>query len=241
MPFIRTLHPLFLSLTLTGAVLASAVAPLAHAAPADQAVCAVCGPREGAGLEPVKATATLKGKTYAFCSASCKVEFLQNPNEFLITDEGKPAPAFTLKDLSGKAVSLSDFKGKVVLADFWSTSCIPCVKALPYLQSLHKKYGPRGFVLLGLSIDEKTAPVEKLVRRFNVTYPMVMANSKVWSAYRVNALPSLTLIGRDGKIIRRYGEEADRKAMEKTIEQALEASPQQPAANSGSTTDGAAR
>ena len=204
----------------------SPLAPLtsiAHSAEADLAICAVCGPREGAGLEPVKATATLKGKTYSFCSAECKIEFLRDPAAFLISDEGKPAPAFALKDLSGKPVTSADFKGKVVLADFWATNCAPCVKALPYLQSLHAKYGPRGFAVLGLSIDEKTAPVERLVKRAKLTYPMVMANSKTWSAYRVNALPALVLIGRDGKIIRRYGEEADRKAMEKAIETALAA------------------
>ncbi|HEX6158736.1 MAG TPA: YHS domain-containing protein, partial [Thermoanaerobaculia bacterium] len=67
----------------------------------DRAVCAVCGPREGSGFEPVKATATYKGKQYFFCSLECKVEFLKNPEEFLVTESGKPAPAFTLKTFDG--------------------------------------------------------------------------------------------------------------------------------------------
>ena len=91
----------------------------------DLAVCAVCGPREGAGFEPVKARATYRGKEYAFCSVKCKVEFLKNPDTFLVTGEGEPAPAFTLKTLDGKAVSLSDFRGQVVLLDFWGTFCPP--------------------------------------------------------------------------------------------------------------------
>ncbi|MBW3624268.1 MAG: redoxin family protein [Armatimonadetes bacterium] len=212
-----------LTLALAGTSAVLTPLPVVRAAEADQAICAVCGPREGAGLEPVRATATYKGKNYSFCSTQCKVEFLQNPNEFLVTDEGKPAPAFTLKDLSGKPVSLADYKGKVVLADFWGTNCPPCIKAMPYLQSLHEKYGPKGFAVLGLSIDEKTAPVAQVVKRTKVTYPIAMANAKTWSAYKINALPSLVLIGRDGRIVKRYGGEADKKAMEKEIEKALAA------------------
>src|SRR5688500_20305519 len=86
---------------------------LAFAAVAkDMAVCAVCGPREGSGFEPVEARATYKGKEYAFCSLKCKVEFLKDPQAFLVTDEGKPAPAFTLKTFDGRAVSLADYRGK---------------------------------------------------------------------------------------------------------------------------------
>lgn len=188
---------------------------------ADQAICAVCGPREGAGFEPVKAHATHKGKTYAFCSVKCKVEFLKNPDEFLVTDEGKPAPAFTLKSFDGKALSLAELRGKVVLLDFWGTFCIPCVNALPELQALHAKYGPRGFAVVGVTVDDRKAMVEKATSRAKVTYPIVQATPEVWGAYKVNALPSLVLVGRDGRIVKRYGGEADKAAMLKTIEQAL--------------------
>lgn len=118
MALLRSSTLLSVSVLLGSAGAGTLPASPAHAAPAEKALCAVCAPREGAGPEEVRATATYKGKPYAFCSASCKVEFLKNPNEFLMTDEGKPAAAFTLKDVQGKAVSLSDFKGKVVLADF---------------------------------------------------------------------------------------------------------------------------
>ncbi|MDQ3815660.1 MAG: redoxin domain-containing protein [Armatimonadota bacterium] len=199
--------------------------PTAGAAPKSQEkiICAVCGPREGAGAEPVKATATYKGKGYAFCSTECKVEFLESPNEFLVTDEGKPAPAFTLKNLQGQNVSLSDFKGKVVLADFWGSFCIPCVEALPALQSLHQKYAPKGFIVIGISVDEKRSTTQKTIKKANVSYPILMATPQVWSAYKVNRLPSLVLIGRDGRIIKRYGGEADKRAMVAEIERALAA------------------
>jgi thiol-disulfide isomerase/thioredoxin len=197
------------------------IAPLAVGE--DRAVCAVCGPREGAGFEPVKATATYKGKTYYFCSLECKVEFLKNPEEFLATDEGKPAPPFALTTFDGTSVSLSSLRGKVVLLDFWATYCPPCMEALPELQALHGKYGQRGFAVVGVTVDDRPALVKKAAARAKVSYPMLRATPEVWNAYKVNALPALVLVGRDGRIIRRYGGEADRKAMIAEIEKALSA------------------
>jgi thiol-disulfide isomerase/thioredoxin len=188
---------------------------------ADQAVCAVCGPREGSGFEPVKATATYKGKTYSFCSTKCKIEFLKNPDEFLVTDEGKPAPAFALKTFDGRPVTLADFQGRVVLLDFWATFCPPCVSALPELQALHSKYGPKGFAVVGVTVDDRRPLVEKATAQAKVTYPIVQSTPAVWNAYKVNALPSMVLVGRDGRIIKRYGGEADRAAMLAEIEKAL--------------------
>lgn len=202
-------------------VLLVALVAFAAIAADEQAVCAVCGPREGAGFEPVKARATHKGKSYAFCSLACKVEFLKNPESFLVTDEGKPAPAFTLKTFAGKPLSLADYRGQVVLLDFWGTFCIPCVNALPELQALQAKHGPRGFTVIGVTVDDRAALVQKATTRAKVTYPIVQSTPAVWSAYKVNALPSLVLVGRDGKIVKRFGGEADKALMLSTIEKAI--------------------
>lgn len=187
----------------------------------DRAVCAVCGPREGAGFEPVKATATYKGKQYFFCSLKCKIEFLKTPDAFLLTDEGKPAPPFELATFGGRNVSLQDYKGRVVLLDFWATFCAPCVAALPQLQALHAKHGAKGLALIGVTVDDRAALVREVVDRANVTYPILKATPEVWNAYKVNALPALILVGRDGRIIKRYGGEADKTAMLAEIERAL--------------------
>ena len=189
----------------------------------DRAVCAVCGPREGSGFEAVKATATYKGKQYFFCSNKCKVEFLKNPQAFLVTDAGKPAPGFRLSTFDGKAVSLSDYRGKVVLLDFWATYCAPCVQALPELQALHAKNAARGFAVVGVTVDDRAPLVQKATSRAKVAYPILKATPEVWNAYKVNALPSLILVGRDGNIIKRYGGEADKAAMLAEIEKALRA------------------
>jgi len=189
----------------------------------DRAVCAVCGPREGAGFEPVKATATHKGKTLYFCSLKCKVDFLKDPDQFLVTDEGKVAPGFTLTTFAGDPVSLADLRGKVVLLDFWATYCAPCIAALPELQALHSKYAGRGLAVVGLTVDDRPALVKKALGQSNVTYPVLRSTADVWNAYKVVALPALVLVGRDGRIIKRFGGEADRQAMLAAIEQALDA------------------
>jgi thiol-disulfide isomerase/thioredoxin len=183
----------------------------------------VCGPREGAGFEPVKATATHKGKHYFFCSLECKVEFLKDPGAFLNTDVGTPAPSFTLSTFEGKGVSLASHRGKVVLLDFWATYCIPCIEALPELQALHVKHASRGFTVVGITVDDRPALVRKATSRAQVSYPILRATPAVWNEYRVTALPALILVGRDGKIIRRYGGEADKKAMAAEIERAIAA------------------
>ena len=198
-------------------MLAAAIALVAE----DRAVCAVCGPREGSGFEPVKATATWKGKQYFFCSTKCKVEFLKNPEEFLVTDSGKPAPPFRLTGFDGKNVSLDDFRGEVVLLDFWATYCAPCMEALPELQALHSAHSSRGFAVVGVTVDDRASLVEKATKRAGVTYPVLRATPEVWNAYKVNSLPSLILIGRDGRIVRRYGGEADKAAMRADIENAV--------------------
>lgn len=191
------------------------------AAAADRAVCAVCGPREGAGFEPVKATATWQGKQYFFCSVECKVEFLKNPASFLVTDSGKPAPDFRLATYGGRQLALEQYKGQVVLLDFWATYCPPCIAALPELQQLHARNASRGFSVIGITVDDRAALVEKATARAKVSYPILVATPDVWNAYKVTALPTLILVGRDGRIIKRYGGEADKTAMLAEIERAI--------------------
>ena len=199
--------------------IAAKTAPQQPQQETEKAFCAVCTLREGAHLEEVKARATLKGREYAFCAVGCKIEFLKNPTEFLDTGEGKPAPAFTLRDLKNKIVSLNDFKGRVVLVDFWGTWCKPCVAALPQLQKWHKELGPRGLTVLGLAIDED----KKLVARTTakVTYPQLLANSKVWQDYKISTLPALVLVGRDGKVVQRFGAKSEHKDIQAAIEKEL--------------------
>ena len=97
------------------------------------------------------------------------------------------------------------------------------MQALPSLQALHAKHASRGFAVIGITVDDRAPLVAKAARNAKVAYPIVKATPEVWNAYRVTALPSLILVGRDGNIIRRYGGEADQTAMLAEIERALSA------------------
>jgi thiol-disulfide isomerase/thioredoxin len=183
-----------------------------------KAACAVCSVREGAGPEAVKASATYEGQTYYFCREECRAEFLKNPAEFLLAATPRPAPAFTLKDLEGRAVNLADYRGKVVLLDFWASWCVPCVASMPALQRLHDKYAARGFAVVGVAIDEKGAEtVAPVVTKKKVKYPVVLGDEATWTAYGVKALPALFLVDREGQIVKRFGGATSQSTIAKEV------------------------
>ena len=84
--------------------------------------------------------------------------------------KGKPAQLdFTLKDMNGKDVTLSAYKGKVILLDFWATSCGPCKIEIPGFVEMYKKYGPEGFVVLGVSVDDPVSKLKPFVDQFGTS------------------------------------------------------------------------
>jgi peroxiredoxin len=120
---------------------------------------------------------------------------------------GAPASNFTLKDVTGRPVSLSDNFGKnVVLLDFWATWCVPCEAEMPHLQKLYQKYKGQGFMLYGVSMDgpETVASVAPYVRRMGLTFPVLLdEETQVTNVYNPQRTAPLTvLIDRDGRVRR---------------------------------------
>jgi thiol-disulfide isomerase/thioredoxin len=113
-----------------------------------------------------------------------------------------PAPAWQLQDLNGKVVSSDEFKGKVVVLDFWATWCAPCKMEIPGYIEMVKKYGKDGFTVVGVSIDEGGPDVVKdFVQKNGVNYPVVMVDEKVAAAFGgVEVVPTTFLIDRTGQI-----------------------------------------
>ena len=112
------------------------------------------------------------------------------------------APGFRLPDLAARRVSLEDFHGKVVLAHFWATFCVPCRHEMPGLETLWQEYREQGLVILGIAADRGSVEV---VRDFSeqsgITFPVLHdAEGLVRNRYEVIALPMSYVIGRDGKI-----------------------------------------
>lgn len=136
---------------------------------------------------------------------------------------GKAAPDFALTNLSGKTVRLSDFKGKVVLLDFWATWCAPCRMEIPEFVQLQKQYADKGFTMLGIALDEEGAAVVKpLAQKLGINYPAVIGNIQVAAAYGgIEALPTTFLIGRNGNILKTYVGARDKSEFQQDIQSAL--------------------
>jgi len=119
---------------------------------------------------------------------------------------GDTAPLFTLKDVSGKAISLAKFKGKVVLIDFWASWCEPCRAESPNLKTQYKLYKDKGFEIISISVDTDRKRWLKAIADDGLTWLQVselkgISDSEVARKYGIGAVPSFFLIGRDGKII----------------------------------------
>ena len=144
-----------------------------------------------------------------------------------------PEPDVTFKDLQGKDVPLSSYKGKVVMLNFWGTWCEPCQHEIPMLISLQNKYSSKGFTLVGAATNDEDATVDKFVHtsKFNVggqemlmNYPIVMNNDDIVSKFGgILGMPTTYLITRDGKIYKRYigGLDQNEAQVEKDIESQL--------------------
>src|SRR5690348_17299531 len=117
---------------------------------------------------------------------------------------GKAAPAFSLTTLDGKKVSLSDYKGKAVLVNFWATWCGPCKVEMPWFQEFQKEYAGQGLVILGLvdDVDAGKDTIAKVAQKAGVTYPILLADGKVQKAYGgVDVLPMSFYVDRNGVVV----------------------------------------
>ena len=139
--------------------------------------------------------------------------------------ERHPAPEFALKDADGKTVRLEEYKGKVVLLDFFATWCGPCKIEIPWFLEWERKHKDKGFSVLGVSMDDEGWEVVKpFLADLKVNYRVVIGNDSTAQLYGgVDALPTTFLIDRNGKIAAVHIGLASKKAFEDGIEQLLQA------------------
>ena len=133
------------------------------------------------------------------------------------------APEWKLTDLKGELVKSSDFRGKVLILDFWATWCAPCRVEIPHFVELQKQYGGKGLMVVGVSLDEQGPDVVKeFVKQFRVSYPIVSGNEKVAEAYgEINGLPTTFVIDREGRIVGRHIGYNDKETFEKEVQSLL--------------------
>lgn len=121
---------------------------------------------------------------------------------------GESAPDFTLTSDSGRTVSLNNFGGKVLLLNFWASWCPPCVEETPSLSELAKEFGPKGLVVLAVSVDEKENAYRAFLQRFRPDF-LTVRDSKVHEEYGTFVYPESYIIGADGRVLRKVAEGAD--------------------------------
>ncbi len=149
-------------------------------------------------------------KTKMFALA-CIVFFLAFYGYNREVGAGETAPGFSLKDLSGNMVSLKQYRGHIVLVDFWATWCFPCRKSIPGLISLQNKYRDQKLVVLGISMDDPARVDDKSLSAFKesgkINYPILRATNKVVQDYFGNdqiAIPTMFVISREGEIAHKH-------------------------------------
>ena len=138
---------------------------------------------------------------------------------------GSRAPVFDLPG-SVKPVRFADFKGRVVYVDFWASWCAPCKQSFPWMNDMQAKYGPRGFSVVGVNVDQKREDADKFLvstpANFLVAYD---TTGKVAEAYQPKGMPTSFLIGADGKVraVHIGFKDSNREVLEREIEAALAA------------------
>ncbi len=138
--------------------------------------------------------------------------------------QGSKAPAATFEAVaSGEpAAKLGEMGGQVILIDFWATWCGPCHQIMPELQKLHEKYGPQGLRVLGVS-DEDRSTVEAFAQSRAETYPLYLDMENASGRFGVSGIPTLVLIGKNGKVIYTHVGAPLGEEVESQIVKALEA------------------
>ena len=115
---------------------------------------------------------------------------------------GNPAPALTVTDLHGNQLALANFRGKVVLLDFWTTWCPPCRADAQALEKLYRAYSAKDVTIIGISVNEDRSVVEKFLGEHPHTYPIVLTTeNEMPRSYQIATFPTYIVIDRDGTVI----------------------------------------
>jgi peroxiredoxin len=136
----------------------------------------------------------------SFASAALALAFV-SCNKDPGPQVGMPAPEFTLPDLEGKLHGLADFRGRVVVLNFWATWCPPCIDEMPSLQRLHQALADRGIAVVAVSVDERFSDVPAFVQRFDLTFSVLYdEGKKVSRKYQTFKYPETYILDREGRL-----------------------------------------
>ena len=141
-----------------------------------------------------------------------------------VLQKGDKAPAIKMTTMSGQPISLNNYKGYVLVMDFFATWCIPCKESIPHMNSLNRKYGKQGLQILGVSVDEgNDREVKSFIGERKISYPVAIADEDMQTEYGLRSIPTVYVINKKGMIAEKYQGYSDQtgKAMEETIKRLL--------------------
>ncbi len=121
-----------------------------------------------------------------------------------IPQKGQPAPPFKVTTTSGQQVTLANYKGSVLILDFFASWCQPCKKSIPHLIELNRKYGKKGLQILGLSLDEEKDDLVDFITPLKLNYPAALANEDLQVEYGLRSIPTFFIINKKGIVAEKY-------------------------------------
>ena len=146
-----------------------------------------------------------------------------------VATKGHDAPDFTLTDLQGHPVTLSDLRGKAVVLNFWATWCPPCKEEIPWFVDLQKRYGEQGLQIVGVSMDDDgdQKSVAKFAAENSINYPILLGKENVAAQYGgIDYLPTTFYIDRSGVVLDRvFGQPGTRDEIEQNVKRAIASKP----------------
>ena len=176
------------------------------------------------------ALAAVSALALALLTMSVPLEWPFHRHDAIADGAACPAEAkaanldFTLKDMNNRDVRLADFKGKVILLDFWATWCGPCKVEIPWFAEFQQKYGPAGLQVVGISVDDTHEQLEPYVSQLKMNYVVLqgLGHDDVQDAYGpLWGIPVTVLISRDGKVCDRHTGMSSKDAFENEIKALL--------------------
>lgn len=154
---------------------------------------------------------------------SARIAAAQAKNGVLLhAEQRKQAPELGLEDTAGKQANLRDYRGKVVVVDFWATWCHGCLEEMPWFGEFQRRYGDQGLSVIGVALDvEGWKVVKPFVAKAAVPYRIVLGNDASERAYGIGNMPDTFLIDQEGRIAATYVGMVDKNGLEKNIQELL--------------------
>ncbi|BEH11786.1 MULTISPECIES: TlpA family protein disulfide reductase [Geobacter] len=143
---------------------------------------------------------------------------------FALPKKGEPAPPLKVVSTSGQPISLANYKGYVLVVDFFATWCPPCRDAIPHLVTLNRKYGKQGLQILGLSLDEGDEKgVKDFIASKRINYPVALASGDIQTDYGLRSLPTVYVIDKKGNVAEKFmgGSDETLRKMEDLVKKLL--------------------